>query len=582
MKPVNRNMLWAAIIVDELARTGVDTAVIAPGSRSTPLALALADDSRIMTHSIIDERDAAFFALGYGLETGRPAVLLCSSGTATANFYPAIIEAHYANVPMIVLTADRPHELRDSGANQTVDQIRMYGPHVLWSVDVAPPESNPSEVLLRSLRTTVNRAFALACGQVAGPVHLNFPLRKPLEPIPVPLDNVTGLVSPRINGQAYTYISRGHLSASDEDVKAVAQLLSIAKRGLIIAGPRTPGGELPAAIEAFAQVSGFPVLADPLSNLRWSATAVIGAYDTFLTGTDFLEDIDLIIHIGALPASKVLEDFFARNTVPSVVLLTENGVWTDPFHRLTHLIQTDVTSFFLRLCDMLLTSSIDTAWAAQWHTTETAIWAHIETEEKVFFDGGVIGEVATMLPDKARLFVASSLSVRHLEQYGKPDATRGIRVFCNRGASGIDGTIASAFGVASAASSPTVLITGDLAFYHDMNALLSAKRNGLKLIIILLNNDGGGIFKRLPIADFEPQFTELFLTPHGLDFEPAAKLYGIDYRRVEGYTTLREAFQAALHNDISTIIEVRTDAESDAQSRTALTKRLLNSLKEGA
>lgn len=581
MSLVNRNMLWAAVVVDELARAGVRHAVIAPGSRSTPLVIALSQEPRITTHSIIDERSAAFFALGLALETGIPAALVCSSGTATANFYPAVVEAHYSNVPMLVLTADRPHELRDSGANQTVDQIRLYGNHVLWSVDVAPPESNPSEVVVRSLRTLANRAVALASGPIGGPVHLNFPLRKPLEPIPVASDNISVMGSPRDDGRPYTVLSRGTLQPTGAQLDDLAALVRGSRRGLVVAGPRTPGGALPPALTAFAQATGYPVLADPLSNLRWPDVPVIGAYDNFLAAAPALLDgIDLLIHVGALPASKTLEDFFVKNSVPNVVLITENGIWTDPYHRLTHLLHADAAAVFSGLASRIAAPVVDRAWADAWRAAEDGAWSALgQHRGAAFFDGGVIGTVADMLPDGARLFVASSLPVRHLEQYGQPSA-KAVRVYCNRGASGIDGTVSSAFGVAAAAPAPTVLVTGDLAFYHDMNGLLAAKRAGAKLIIVLVNNDGGGIFKRLPIADFEPAFTELFVTPHGLDFEPAARLYGFEYTRVASYDALETAFAAALSHPGSVIIEARTNAEQDAQARTALAQQVFAALAE--
>lgn len=573
----NRNLLWATVIVDELARSGVENAVIAPGSRSTPLVIALAQHPRIKVYSLIDERSAAFFALGVGLATGKPAALLCSSGTATANFYPAIIEAHYSNVPMLVLTADRPHELRDSGANQTVDQVRMFGGHVLWSVDVAAPESNPSDVMMRSLRTLANRAYATARGPIGGPVHLNFPFRKPLEPTPVPSDNTGVTGSPRNDERPYTAIFQGKVLPTVEQLDDICAVIERSSRGLVIAGPRTPQAIGP-ALARFAQATGYPVLADPLSGLRWSPDVdVIGSYDTFVPGSTLFDGVDLIIHVGALPASKALEDVFVKNSVLNVVLVTDNGVWTDPYHRLSHLIHADAAAVFDGLAERVSSRIVDENWADAWLDAEAATWAGLATNrDSAFFDGGAVGTIAELMPTASNLFIASSLPVRHLEQYGKPDQ-REVRVYCNRGASGIDGTVSSAFGVAAVSPAPTMLITGDLAFYHDMNGLLAAKRTGAKLIVVLINNDGGGIFKRLPITDFEPHFTELFLTPHGLDFEPAARLYGFDYACVTDYAALREAFAAALDSPKSAIIEARTNAESDLAARTALTGRLRRS-----
>lgn len=573
MIPANKNMLWTSVVVDEFARAGVKYAVIAPGSRSTPLVMAIAEDTRIRTFSIIDERSAAFVALGLALETGIPALLVCSSGTATANFYPAIIEAHYSNVPILVLTADRPHELRDSGANQTVDQVRMYGSHVLWSVDVVPPESNPTEVVVRSLRTLANRAVAMACGPVGGPVHLNFPFRKPLEPLEVPTDTVSVRGSPRTAEQPYSRVMRGTLLPTDAQLDDICLLIQHSKRALVIAGPRTPKSNLPRSLARFVQSTGYLVLADPLSNLRWSPdVSVIGGYDTFLPGTTLLDDIDLIIHLGALPASKVLEDFFIRNSVPSVIQVSAIGVWNDPYHRLTHFIHADPSAVFEGLADRISERVVDDVWANEWLAVERRTWNGLESElPSRFFDGGIVGKITELLPENGRLFTASSLSVRHLEQFGRPSGKR-LHVFCNRGASGIDGTTSSAIGVAAASPAPVVLVTGDLAFYHDLNGLLAARRTSAKLIVVLLNNDGGGIFRRLPITQFEPQFTDLFLTPHGLNFEPAAELFGFDYRRVDDYESLRLAFDAAVAGTNSVVIEVRTDVDEDISARDGVSR----------
>lgn len=580
MTALNRNLLWTETFVEELARCGVQHVVIAPGSRSTPLVIAFAQHGGFTIHSLIDERSAAFFALGIGLRTGVPAALVCSSGTATANFYPAVIEGHYSHVPLLVLTADRPHELRDSGANQTVNQINLYGDHVLWFVDVALPESNPSGVMLRSLRTLACRAVATATGIESGPVHLNFPFRKPLEPIPVDTDNTAG-ISPRPSGAPFTYVSHGEMSPSLSQLSKLTMLISQSRRPLMIAGPRAsamPDNALVAIIKQFCDQTHIPLFADPLSNLRYADSGALSAYDLFFTPEVYANPPDLVILLGGMPASKALEDFFVKTDLENVVLLTPDGRWTDPYHRLTHVIHTNVGAMLASVSDTRITVA-----SRDWFDRLTMLdsMARQALNENLplhWFDGAVVAATTAALPDGGQLFIGNSLPVRHLEQFAL-SSDKTVRVFCNRGASGIDGTVSTAFGIAANQDAPTVFITGDLAFYHDMNGLLAAKRTGAKLVIVVVNNDGGGIFRRLPIVDFEPTFTDLFLTPHGLDFSHAAQMYGLSYQLAGSESSLVAALGAAIEGDGSAIIEIRTDGVKDVEQRKSLLEAVQSRLR---
>ncbi len=591
----NRSIFWAKTFVDELVRCGLEHVCIAPGSRSTPLVIAFAENPQVTVHSIIDERSAAFFALGIGLATGKPAAVLCSSGTATVNFHPAVVEARYAHVPLIVLTADRPHELRDSGANQTVDQVKLFGDQVLWFYDVALPESDPPAVAVRNLRTLAARAYAKSTGFEAGPVHLNFPFRKPLEPTPVPSDHTDVEPHPFAAPRPFTQILRGSIQPTAAQIALLTDTIGQSQRGLIICGPRTPASDdFVQVLTAFSERTGFPIFADPLSNVRFSphtGDRIIGGYDSFLNEPTF-EPPDLILHIGAMPASGTLEQWLNRVPTLRRILISAYGIWTDAYHRLTDLIQADESALLTAvLSDQIKPSSLQQQWARQIHETEQITWQQLdETLSASLFDGAAIAAIISTLPDHVQVFIASSLSVRHAEQYARPQA-RALRFFSNRGASGIDGTISSAFGVAAAdRTCPTVLITGDLAFYHDMNGLLAAKRSDLhNLTIFLLNNDGGGIFKRLPIAEFEPPFTELFLTPHGLDFAPAVQMYGLDYQRAETLDAIREiasqvgSADSAAKSSVSgksAVIEIRTDAQHDFDRRTALNQLVRTALQK--
>jgi 2-succinyl-5-enolpyruvyl-6-hydroxy-3-cyclohexene-1-carboxylate synthase len=567
MTAPNRNLLWTQTFVEELALCGIEHVVIAPGSRSTPLVMAFAQHGGFRVHSLIDERSAAFFALGIGLNTGKPAALVCSSGTATANFYPAVIEANYANVPLLVLTADRPHELRDSGANQTVNQIGLYGQHVRWFFDVPLPESNPSGVVLRSLRTLACRAVAETTGINAGPVHLNFPFRKPLEPLYVPTDDTTG-IPPRPDSRPFVHITAAHQAPTPAQIDTLAGLLSMSRHPLVIAGPRAAASSSDPLIAVVKHLSrvGIPVLADPLSNLRYADSGAFSAYDAFGLNT-LPHTPDLVILLGGLPASKAIEDFLVKTDLPAVVLLTANGRWTDPYHRLTHLFQADPATL---ITSALAQSSpdLDRSWGVWFATHEQATREMLENELKSrWFDGSIVAQVCAQLPPESNLFIGNSLPVRHLEQFALADG-KPRRVFCNRGTSGIDGTVSTVYGIAAASPDRlTVFITGDLAFYHDMNGFLAANRLKLKVITVLINNDGGGIFRALPIAGFEPTFTDLFLTPHGLDFSHAAHLYGIHYARIGTSGQLAEALSSAMVSPASTVIEAPTDGDQDAQHK---------------
>ncbi len=582
MLPPNRNLLWADLFVDELARCGLKAVSIAPGSRSTPLVMAFAAHPDIQVYSHVDERSASFFALGLALATARPVALLCSSGTAASNFHPAVTEARYAAVPLLVLTADRPPEVRESGANQTVDQIRLFGDHVLWSVDVALPEASPPGLALRNLRTLAARAYAKADGLPRGPVHLNFPFRKPLEPTPVPTDVTTGAGGEaRGNHRPFTAIARGTLTPTAAQIAALAAVLTGVSRGMIFCGPRSPGGDFPQAVARLAQAAGFLLLADALSGARFGAAndsvPVIGGYDTFLQGKPALEPPDVILHFGAIPTSQALDDFL---NIPGIDCLwvSADGVWPDANHRADTLLWADPAQVCDDLVEQLADSppAPDTVWQQSYFDAEAATWRAVDSAaDTALFDGAVLARVTDLLPENGKLFVANSLPVRHLDQFARP-TRKNLRVFCNRGASGIDGTVSSALGVSAADGAPTVLVTGDLAFYHDMNGLLAVKRSSMKATFVVINNDGGGIFERLPVAKFDPPFTELFLTPHGLDFAPVAQLYGLDYAKVQTPEAFDAAFAQALASDRAALIEVPSDYAADAARRQQMIENALS------
>ena len=575
---VNPNLQWAQILVNELANCGLTAVCIAPGSRSTPLTLAFHQHPAIHVFLHLDERSAGFSALGHALATDAPVALVCTSGTAAAEFFPAVIEARQSHVPLLVLTSDRPHELRHSGANQTIDQVKLFGDQVLWSVDMAVPDRAAADVVLRNVARTACRAYATANGLRKGPVHLNLPFRKPLEPA-----DLAELARPDVTMPG-AYIAHGILQPTAEQIRATAALLRAHPNGLIICGPRCPGGEFPQAVTALARAAGYPILADPLSGVRHGAQVapdglILGGYETFLkAGGDPWPTPDLILRFGAAPTSKWLNAYLSNQPARHHLHVRVNGVWADEHHLTTALLQVDESIFCTAVTAVLppqeSPGSLST-WAAQFAAAE----AFVQQTAAVYtaahwFDGAVITELLAAAPAGSNLFVGNSLPIRHMDQFGKP-SSKPLDVYANRGASGIDGTTSTALGIAAARPNQRLIfVTGDVAFYHDLNGLLAIRQHDLhNVIIVLLNNNGGSIFRRLPVAQLEPAFTPLFLTPHGLDFAHAAALYQLEHRRCTQRDQFQQAFNAALTSPQPTLIEVITDGADDLRHQRAFVQQ---------
>lgn len=597
MDAPNRNTLWANIFVDELARNGLQAACIAPGSRSTALTVAFAAHPDIAVYSLLDERGAAFFALGLALAGEKPVALLCTSGTATANFYPAIIEASQSDVPLLVLTTDRPHELRDSGANQTIDQVKLYGNHVRWFVDVALPEAKPPLAALRNLRTLACRAMATAAASPAGPVHLNFPFRKPLEPAPVANDvpepatpQALLALNGRPDGQPFTHISQGRPLPSVGQVETLVGAIQQSARGLIVCGPRCPANNFPQAVTQLAEASGYPILADALSGVRFGPhiqqddALTFSGYETFLRPEIVAgwPPPELIVQFGAVPTSKALNDYLATLPESRRIAISDSGVWRDDTHMLSHLFRAEPQTMCLAVTDRLGGIELkprDKTWITGLQHAEGVAWQAFEAaRSETFFEGVILADVVDLLPAESLLYVGNSLPVRHLDQFAQPKQAK-IRVFANRGASGIDGVISSAIGAAASAELPLALVIGDVSFYHDLNGLLALQRCGVNATIVLINNDGGGIFHRLPISKFDPPFTDLFVTPHGLNFEPAARMFGAEYIQANNQDMFRSAFSQAVGSDTAHIIEVQTDSVLHEQTRRKIIADVIKNLK---
>ena len=520
------NATACATLVDEWVRCGVTHAVVAPGSRSTPLATAIADREELALHVVHDERVAAFVALGLGLD-GVPALLVCTSGTAAVNFHPAVVEAGLSDVPMIVCTADRPPELRGIGSPQTIDQLQLYGRSVRWFHDLVPPDSAEPE----GWRPIAQRAFATAA---AGPVHLNLPFR---EPLLGPVDDVPEPIGPPLP------VPRAIATSGPVGAELDRQ------RGVIVAGGRSREG--PAAVAALAERLGWPILADPMSGLRDAPNAV-STFDALLRHQAFADAHapELVVRVGRAPASKVLSQWMLRTGAP---LLQVGGPGVvDPDRNVVA---------FCTLDDLAgLTGAVDTPWMARWrHADERAERAITRVlAETGLSEPAAARTIADSLPDDAELVVASSMPVRDLEWFGG----RRARAHSNRGANGIDGVLSTGLGRALAGR-PTVVLLGDIAFVHDGSALVALAGRHADLRIVVVDNDGGGIFSFLPQAkELAPErFEQLFGTPHGTDVELLARAHGIPARTV---TTLDE-LAAAVATPGPSVTRVATDRAENAR-----------------
>lgn len=579
-----------AAFVDELIRQGVRDVCFAPGSRSTPLILLFADHPGARLHRHIDERSAAFYALGMAKATRRPVALVCTSGTAAANFLPAVVEAYYSQTPLIVLTADRPPEARGVGSPQTIDQVKLYGDHVKWFAEMPLP----GDGLVDHARGQARRAYASAVQGPAGPVHLNFPFREPLLPEERPFDAVpdreweVDAYGTQPDAPRALAVIGGESRPPVDAVRPLASCLARAERGLIVCGPQ----EDPALGEAVARLAArlrFPVLADPLSQVRCgrhSKEYIIDAYDAFLRNPAFAEANvpDLVLRFGAAPTSKPLTQYLEKHlqTGRSRLVLVDPYAWRDPSHFAWRVVRSDAVAFCeameQALAEVLAGSAVPTAtetearqpgrlrrrqqrWSAAWQRANAvARRACTETALKMdtVFEGTVFVHLAELLPEGAALYAGNSMPVRDLDTFF-PALDRPVRMMANRGANGIDGVLSSALGASAAWDKPLVLVIGDLSFLHDLGGLLAAKNHPGSATIVLINNDGGGIFSFLPQASRPDRFEALFGTPTGVRFHAVAELFGVPFETARDWDHFRSLVRASLARPGVEIIEVKSD-----------------------
>jgi len=560
--------LWARSFVTALADAGLRELALAPGSRSTPLVMAFAREERIRCRVHLDERSCGFFALGVGKASRTPAAVLTTSGTAVANLYPAIVEAAKAEVPLIALTADRPHHLRDSDANQAIDQIRPFGRYPLASWEAAPPGSDPAA--LRHLRALAHRAVAEAKGAPAGPVHVNFPFDKPLEPAEE-ADPRRG-VETVLSGPPPLRVERGRRALSSETLTELREMVEARARGVIIAGPASDPKRLGPRLRAFARSSGYPLLADPLSGGRYGGDAAqaVAAYDLFLRDPQVAASLEpeIVIRVGPSPTSSALLDWIDRHRDVHQVVIDGGASWKDHLASASHYLVADPAGVLAELAgsggEPKNRARTDPFWREAWFTAETAARSALAENRSEPHEGYIAAQLVDAMPTGSSLVVSSSMPVRDLDAFGGA-RSEPLAVYGNRGASGIDGVVSTAFGVSAATVGPTLCLIGDVAFLHDRNGLLWSG-DGIPVIFVLADNDGCGIFHALPIADREPEFTRFFATPHGSDLSDAGATHGAATTTVEIAEVGRAAAEA-LEAGKTTIVRVKLDRSRDHRLR---------------
>jgi 2-succinyl-5-enolpyruvyl-6-hydroxy-3-cyclohexene-1-carboxylate synthase len=573
------NRLWATLIVEELARSGVDFFCVAPGSRSTPLVVALAANKKAESLVHFDERGSAFGALGYARATGRPAAWITTSGTAVANGLPAVVEAATDGVPMILLTADRPPEFRQTGANQTIDQPDIFGDYVRWRFDLPAPEEavDPAMVL-----TTVDQAVYRARRAPSGPVHLNLMFREPFIPDPEDLEGELPAPARWLkSGEPYTRYTATRPAVDPDEVERLWEALHPVKRGLVVAG-RLSSQKQGEAVLQLAESLDWPLLPDVGSQVRLGVRSenLVPYYDALLTSEPFKEahHPEAVLHVGGRAVSKRLEQFLTRSQPDPYVVVRENPFRLDPGHRVTHSVETDVTDFCAALAKVAerRPPAGAASWRRGWREASEKVDSYLDRAFegiKELNEPFVARLISRHVPEGHALVVASSMPIRDLDTFAAADGTI-VPVAANRGASGIDGTVATAAGFARGSGRPLTLLIGDLALLHDLNSL--AMLRDLPVVVVVLNNDGGAIFSFLPVARHKAFFEPYFGTPQGVGFEGGTKMFGLAYDLPRTAEEFVETYRVASTRNRPTLIEVRTDREEN----TELHRKLLSEISE--
>ena len=569
------NQTWAPLqaFMDELARCGLTHAVTSPGSRNAPLVLTLAHDPRIETISVLDERSAGFVALGLAKATGRPVAVTCTSGSAAANLMPAVVEAHESRVPLLVLTADRPPELRDVGAGQSIDQLKLYGAFAKWFVEVGNhPPGRDSAVHHRALAC---RAYASAGGGRPGPVHLNFPLREPLAPVrdesidPEPWQG-------RPDGSPWVRVHEPDALPDSDLVEQLADAIASSRRGALVCGPT--GDPVAGAVARLAAAAGWPVLAEPTSGVRCGPhdrANVVAHYDVVLRASEWaaVREPDMVLRVGDTPTSKPLRAWLA--SAERQVVIDPHAAWHEPTRAAETIVHAASVPTLEMLASMLehdFPARRDPRWLAGWRQADALVPTALAAVPEPF-EPRAYTALAGALPADGPVWISSSMPIRDVETFF-PSHEAPLRFLANRGANGIDGVVSSALGAALANEDRGWLLTGDLALIYDLSGLAAARRLGVDLTIVCVNNGGGGIFDFLPVAEHaDPDLFETqIVTPSGLTMAEVATLADLPH------VVADDASAVAAALDEPGLIEYRTDRVTNVQKHRELFAAVAGSL----
>lgn len=567
----NINILWGNLIVEELVRHGVSYFIVSPGSRSTPLTVAIARNSDAQRRVFFDERGAAFHGIGYGRATGKPAVLVSTSGSAAAHYFPAIIEAATDNLPMIIMSADRPPELRKTGANQTIDQVNLYGDYVRWKFDIPCPDEKISPTFVL---TTIDQAVYRAQRSPQGPVHLNCMFREPLAPTnsAITLGYTLPLKRWLSSGSPWTDYPTPLVRQTADNIKEISKILNNSQTGILVLGRLRSVSQIQAVSELAKRLQ-FPVFSDISSGLRLG-----NKIDKKLLLTDIRQSykpLETVIQIGDRILSKRFLEYWEIHPPRHYIMIADEPSRHDPAHIVSHRIESNIE----KLCEELsplLETNICQDWQNKLWLKSAKIRETIDTyliNESSLNEMAIANLVSRHIPADTGLFLANSMPIRDMDEYGIYGGNS-VRIAANRGTSGIDGIIASATGFCQGLNTPTTVIIGDLAFLHDLNSLSMVNSLNHPLWIIAINNNGGGIFSFLPIAKFNDVFENYFGTPHYLNFFHAAQLFNIKYFSPKTKEEFVRDYQQAIASKTSAIIEVQTNRKHNQELHQDLAEKI--------
>ena len=562
------NQLWGYLIVEELVRNGINYFVISPGSRSTPLTIAVAQNPQAHSLISIDERGAAFHAVGYARARGKPAVLICTSGSAAANYFPAVIEAATDGVPLIILSADRPPELRQTGANQTIDQVNLYGGYPVWNFDLPCPsvEISPKVVL-----TTIDLAVFRATKSSGGVVHLNLMFREPLAPTGAAMEIPSSLAKWHQSQTPYTSYARSLMIPASSEIRSLFKTIVRTQKGVLVVGQLKSEAEILAVTELATQLN-WAVFADLQSGLRLSDELpnLIHYFDRLLLtdAASELESIETVIQFGTRMISAQWLKWLEKYPPTQYISIVNDAERHDPSHLISLRLETDLTYLCDRLCQQLPPLS-PTVWMQKLRSASDSIGVSaakfLKTTEKIT-EPFIASTISQLIPRTDGLWVANSMPIRDLDMYAiGTSADTSPRIGANRGTSGIEGSIAAATGFSIGLQASVTAIVGDLASLHDLNSLALLRQNPYPVIVVIINNDGGGIFSFLPIAKSTDLFDPYFGTPHGFDFASAAAMYKLNYYHPQSPAEFTDLYTQALTDRQSAIIEVTTNRSENWQ-----------------